>query len=148
MPHPTQRTLTSPTQIVAMYDDLGLTVTEIAQETGESEAGIKSVLGQMSGKYRTENPRPDVDKEEYDMFLRAYKDLALDPDVDGATRARVLRDLLNEQKGRNDVVVAKGGGDQHVVINVINEQIKQMKEARNKPFELTCAQGDDTTVAT
>ena len=132
-------------QIIAAFEDCGLGPGEIADSLGWEISAVKSILSVHSRKYRQMikdsegetgegNPGPlneesqssntDITQEEYEEFLQAYKSLALNAEVE-SVRERALRNLINERKGRNDILAPSKVGNLN--INQINILIKQAR---------------------
>lgn len=145
--------------IIAMFEEGSMTPSEIAAEIGGlDELAVKAFLLQRSGMYRdialqqskgiTTNangesqPLPpalanasaldfslDITDSEYKEFLLLYKNIARDCDVDAATRVRVLKDLLDEKRGRNKIQVQNAP---QFNINVLNIELQRVKAAKER----------------
>lgn len=124
-------------EIIAMYENLGMSPEEISLNEGHNLAAIKLVLLQGSVKYREDEgsnaaPNPSeggsqhISDEEEKLLWDAYKHIAFCGEVEGV-RAKVIRDCLNEKYGRNDISkLLKNGGNVNVV--VINDAITKTRE--------------------
>jgi uncharacterized protein YabN with tetrapyrrole methylase and pyrophosphatase domain len=126
------------TSIVEMYDSEGLSIEQIAEDTGYDVLAVKARLLQCSRKYRDEQTvkgaiQQDVTDEEYKELLMMYKNIARDTDVDPATRTRIIRDLMDEYKGRKEVKLQSGP---QISINVINTEMQKIKDARQRTMGL------------
>lgn len=87
------------TQVVAAYEQLGLTPAQIAEQMEMEEGQVKALLYQLSSRYKQELGGT-VDST--DDLVRLYEDLARSSPVD-AVREKALRWLIDEKRGRNDI---------------------------------------------
>lgn len=140
-------------QIVAAYEG-GMTIQQIAEDLCASEqfdeTTIKTVLASFSSVYRNsiddkaitnENKAPDLTDTEFDDIKRVAKELALFAEDDNV-RARMIKFLWDEKKGRNDAKLAnaKRGVKNLSIVNVrlFNEHLKQARQAnrQEQPIEV------------
>lgn len=87
------------TQVVAAYEQLGLSPVQIAEQMEMEEAQVKSLLYQLSTKYKQELGGI-IDST--DELVKLYEDLARCSPND-LVREKALRFLIDERKGRNDI---------------------------------------------
>lgn len=87
------------TQVVAAYEQLGLTVEQIAEQMEMEVGQVKSLLYQLSTRYKQELGG-SIDNT--DELVKLYEDLARSSPCD-AVREKALRFLIDEKKGRNDI---------------------------------------------
>ena len=134
-------------QIVTAYEDSGVTSLEdlcSIFSDFEPEA-IKTVLLQYSTKYRRlhlassknkdsdniEKPE-DITDDEFEHIKQSLKNLALNCPDDNV-RARTLKFLWNEKKGRNDIDKSlKGLAALNINVNMLNDHLKQIKAAKER----------------
>ena len=119
-------------QIIALFEDSGMTPEDIALELGMELASIKAVLLSFSQVYREreDKGREDVSEDEYQDILAAYKRLALYGEHEHV-RERALRNLINEKKGRNEVK-SMVKGDQTINVVILNQSIIAARKAKEK----------------
>lgn len=91
-------------EIKTMYEDLGMTPEEIADDRGYDVSAVKAILMSCSGVYREvlktpEGKTQDITEEQFDQINAAYVNLALYSEVD-SVRARCLKNLRDEYRGR------------------------------------------------
>lgn len=87
------------TQVVAAYEQLGLTTTQIAEQMEMEEGQVKSLLWELSSRYKQE-VGGTVDST--DDLVRLYEQIARCSPND-SVREKALRFLIEEKKGRNDI---------------------------------------------
>lgn len=87
------------TQVVAAYEQLGLTPAQIAEQMEMEEGQVKALLYQLSSRYKQELGGT-IDST--DELVRLYEDLARSSPQD-AVREKALRWLIDEKRGRNDI---------------------------------------------
>lgn len=87
------------TQVVAAYEQLGLTPAQIAEQMEMEEGQVKALLYQLSSRYKQELGGT-IDST--DELIKLYEDLARSSPQD-AVREKALRFLIDEKKGRNDI---------------------------------------------
>ncbi len=122
--------------IVHQYDELGMTIEEIAEEHPNLDpVGIKTCLTTFSLKYKQENSTPDqpeITDDEHRLFMNSYKGLALGAE-DEKVRERALKFLINEKKGRNDVI-KKMVEDSNKQVNFfqVNQYLIKARQAKQK----------------
>lgn len=135
------------TAIVTAFEDCGLGAEEIAEQHGLELTAVRAVLIQCSSKYRKQIKKAEkaatsetlapaqnnedqkfelVADEEFDEIRQAYKDLAFTSEND-AVREKSLRWLLNEKKGRNDMVKSIKEAPQ-LSVNQFNFMLKEARE--------------------
>lgn len=119
-------------QIVASYEDHGVTIEEIAANFGFSEEAVKILLGAKSSVYRAQVKAeviPDVTDDDFDQVKAVMKSLLLSdqPNV----QLKAARFLWDEKKNRNDPAATKASMLNGAVINinVINEQMQKARVA-------------------
>jgi hypothetical protein len=130
------------TRIIAMYETAEMTAEEIAMDEGLEVEVVKATLLQGSGVYRSQSrgasgskegekaseEEPFMTEDEFRQVKAAYKQIALDGDVDSGVRERALRNLINEHKGRNDTVnLVKNGGNINILM--LNESLLKARRA-------------------
>lgn len=93
-------------RIKTMYEDLGMTVEEIAGEENVDTSLVKTSLAASSHTYTEKlkaGKEEDITDEEYKTYLTAYKELAIAGSEEyPAIKERSLRWLMEEKKGRNE----------------------------------------------
>ena len=117
------------TRLLSLFENLGLSLDQIAAEESIPEAEVKAVLYQHSRQYRDsvdkEKSREDISDEEFQALLYTYKEIAMHAE-DDSVREKALRFLINEKKGRNDA-------DKHrpITVNVamINDRLEAARSA-------------------
>lgn len=130
-------------QIVKAYEEAGMSPEEIQEGLFQDMevATIKAALFQFSAKWRalhtdkTLNPAlgqqeiaKDVTEEEFQLIKGAYKQLALHSENE-EIKARALKWLWNEHKGRNEPKQNKQLPNITFNVAVFNEHMKQAKKA-------------------
>jgi hypothetical protein len=133
-------------QIKQMYEELDMSAEDIAASEGYEVEAVKAALIAVSGKFRgalgngvnaSKNPHEYISDDEERVLFDAYKWIALNGEQEGV-RAKVIKDLIAEKRGRNDIAkVVKGTQVNVVLINdsirKSREAIKRIKEAAKKP---------------
>lgn len=122
-------------QAVLLYEQHGLTVEEVAAEMGVGIPSVKVILTRHSSKYRKDcgiSNQPTVDEDEYQEFLRAYKNIALDPGTKEVTREKSLRFLIQEHKGRNDKSSQDGRRRNNGLIKIGELNINYLNQVMEK----------------
>lgn len=148
--HPTSLDST----ILALYDQENLSIEEVADQVNCEPLAVKALLMQRSDRYKMEMAAKrgqatlssDVSDQEYAQLLTMYKGIAYDTDVDANTRMRIIRDLMDEYKGRKDVKV--GGSDKPTLtVNLVNSALSAIEMARNRTLALSARRlnEDDNT---
>lgn len=87
------------TQVVAAYEQLGLSPAQISEQMEMEEGQVKSLLWELSSRYKQE-VGGTVDTT--DELIKLYEQLARCSPND-AVREKALRFLIEEKKGRNDI---------------------------------------------
>lgn len=124
-------------QVVVLYEQAGLSVEDISKALGYGVEAVKSTLLQCSMLYRNfiaskEAPveqqiKEDISDAEFAAIRAGMFEIAMDDDPDfKPTRARMLKFLYNEKKGRNDLKTVKNSNTSVVLIN---QRIVQAREA-------------------
>lgn len=138
--HPTSLDST----ILALYDQENLSIEEVADQVNCEPLAVKALLMQRSDRYKMEQAAKrgqatlssDVSDQEYAQLLTMYKGIAYDTDVDANTRMRIIRDLMDEYKGRKDVKV--GDSDKPTLtVNLVNSALSAIEMARNRTLALS-----------
>ncbi len=128
-------------QIVTMYEELGFSPEEIAEDLDYDIVAVKSSLISHSKKYASLFTTKDVltpeqaeaNKELFtddDMRVAAnvMKDLATGAEAENV-KFRAAEFIINERKGRNDIKALK---ETQVNIVMFNEQIARAKAVQEK----------------
>lgn len=126
----------SDVEVKTRYEDLQMSIAEIAIDLGLAEDAVRMSLAQTSSAYRTEvrsgNGR-ESDVFDAMMERRAARVIGelLDCD-DQAVRFRAAKFVVDERKGRNDAAVRGLRDIQQIGVSVleINAAIKRAKESR------------------
>lgn len=129
-------------QIVTLYEVENLPPEVIAEELSWEVAAVKAILLQNSLAYRKatfpdkegHSEEPDITEEEFAQIKTALKNIALYGE-DEATRARVLKFLFDEKKGRNinpATVIAQAP---KLNITIINAQLQRARAAISRAKE-------------
>lgn len=124
-------------QIKQMYEELDMSPEEIAISEGWEVEAVKAALIAVSSQYRgalsngvntsqSKHPHEYISDEEERTLFDAYKWLALNGEQEGV-RAKVIRDLIAEKRGRNDIAKVVKGTQVNVVL--INDSIRKAREA-------------------
>lgn len=87
------------TQVVAAYEQLGLSPAQISEQMEMEEGQVKALLWELSSQYKKE-VGGTVDTT--DELVRLYEQLARCSPND-SVREKALRFLIEEKKGRNDI---------------------------------------------
>ncbi|HTH21165.1 MAG TPA: hypothetical protein VL854_03020 [Nitrososphaeraceae archaeon] len=118
-------------QIVTCYEDLNMSLEDISVDSGFDIEAIKSCLIQYSQRYRyninkEELAETDITDDEFKNIRRVLKSIAITSE-DDHLRARVGMFLWDKKRGEG-----KGGSLKpiNVSINLINQQLKEMKHAK------------------
>lgn len=123
-------------RIIAMYESEEMTPEEIAMDEDLEVEVVKAALLQGSTAYRramrgsedSDKEEPFMTGEEFRQIKAAYKNIALNEEVDAGVRERALRNLINEHKGRNDVAnLVKNGGNVNLIM--LNESLLKARKA-------------------
>lgn len=119
-------------QIIAAYEDLGMSPDEIAQDQDLDVSAVKSVLIQFSTKFRK-----DIKVDESLDFTEDQVKRATDVILhlaqyseDESLRFRAARYIRDDKKGRLDVIRSMTGLNINVL--TINEQMQKAIAAVNK----------------
>lgn len=107
--------------------------------TEPGRAGSPSDLSEYNP---SETEMPDVTDDEYQELLAAYKDLALTSEND-SVREKGLRFLINEKKGRNNVVTNLKDAPQQGALH-FTQIIQQAKERAQQARVVTIDSSDDS----
>lgn len=120
-------------ELAQMYD-AGLSLEEMALETGYEVSAIKNTLLQISSRYRAEarlvakreGAKPQITDEEDDAIIEALKNIVYSSDND-MVRVKAAIYLHDEKKGRNDARLKQTSG---VNINVLmlNSALKKVRQ--------------------
>jgi hypothetical protein len=150
--HPTSLDST----ILALYDNENLSIEEVADQVNCEPLAVKALLMQRSDRYKMEMAAKrgqatlssDVSDQEYAQLLTMYKGIAYDTDVDANTRMRIIRDLMDEYKGRKDVKITQGDKPT-LTVNLVNSALSAIEMARNRTLALSARRlqesGDNET---
>lgn len=129
-------------QLVEYYETYLPTIEELQSQFPDYEVeSIKTVLAQFSSLYRKqlkesgkdkklEKP-DDISDDEFETIKAGLKNLAFSGE-DEHVRARLLKFLWDEKKGRNNVVSSKSQTNINVSVQLINNQIQRAKLAKAK----------------
>jgi hypothetical protein len=129
-------------QIVTLYEDVGMSPEQIAEDQDMSIEVIKLALSQHSRVYRNALIENDecFSTDEYNAAKQAISSLVYADDE--STRFRAAKFIINEKKGRNDILMNKNGkvlgqnGIGSINILVINQQMararKSLEESKEK----------------
>jgi hypothetical protein len=120
-----------------MYEELDMSPEEIATSEGYELGAVKAALIAVSSQYRgalsngvnspeSKHPHEYISDEEERELFNAYKWLALNGEQEGV-RAKIIRDLIAEKRGRNDIAKVVKGTQVNVVL--INDSIRKAREA-------------------
>lgn len=136
-------TLDNNTQILAAYEQNGLTPEEIANNLGYTEEAVRKILIIESSTYRRDIKgveNQDITKEETSEMLEIIKYIARKhkTELPGAALKAAIY-LHNEGKGRNNLKAMMGGG---ININIINQRIAGMKAAKRRVYGEEQGSGD------
>lgn len=88
------------TSIITAFQELGISEEDIAEQEGVEVETVKAILMQYVPEYRTK-VSSDINSEDKEEILSALKNIGLYGENEGV-RAKVLRYLYDEAKGRND----------------------------------------------
>lgn len=124
-------------QIKTSFEELGLTVEEIAQETGYEILAIKTILLNCSPIYRKQVKKqpsigysPDEAQEMRDIMIN----IARYEDEDKHLQFKAAKYIYDDFKGRNDQVAVNNN-----TINIgaiqFNDQMKKALEARERTMK-------------
>lgn len=93
-------------QIVTLYENSGLTIQELATEFEMEEETIKMALLQGSAKYNKEVKEDTslFNKEDQETASRVMRELMFSEDDN--TKYRAAKFVINESKGRHDIINA------------------------------------------
>jgi hypothetical protein len=136
--------------VVTCYEVLGMSIEQIAEDQGGLDPlSVKCCLLANSKKYRDEQddllkgkekslattsgnanggeePKPSfLDKHQYARIKEAYYNLALESEVD-SVRERAMRNLINEQNGRNDIKNQSPKSNNFNIL-LINERLEKSR---------------------
>lgn len=134
-------------QVIALFEQNGMSPEDIAEALGYDVLAVKTSLASYSVVYRrmmsertpinqteragAQTPTTtveDISDAEFDMIKQGLMSIAMDSSPENTpTRARTLKFLFQEKKGRNSV----GKGMQNINVNIltINNGIAQAREA-------------------
>ncbi len=87
------------TQVVAAYEQLGLSVSQIAEQLEMEEGQVKALLWELSSQYKREVGGTVKDGDD---LVQLYETLARTSPND-SVREKALRWLIDEKRGRNDI---------------------------------------------
>jgi hypothetical protein len=131
-------------QIKQMYEELDMSPEEIATSEGYEIEAVKAALIAVSSQYRgalsngvntsSKHPHEYISDEEERTLFDAYKWIALNGEQEGV-RAKVIRDLIAEKRGRNDIAKVVKGTQVNVVL--INDSIRKAREAIKRIKDLS-----------
>lgn len=146
--HPTSLDST----ILALYDQENLSIEEVADQVNCEPLAVKALLMQRSDRYKMEMAAKrgqatlssDVSDQEYAQLLTMYKGIAYDTDVDANTRMRIIRDLMDEYKGRKDVKLNGNGDKPTLTVNLVNSALSAIEMARNRTLALSARRLNET----
>ena len=117
-------------EVLDLYETCGMSIEEIAEETGYDPLAIKNILLGSSSRYRRDNAGTDealVSDAELKQLAQAAKQLAFTSEND-YVRAKMITYLIDEKKGRND---KKANGP------VVNVNILGLNDALARAKRLT-----------
>lgn len=140
-------------EIVALFEREQLTEAEIAREMAVEEGSVVATLMQYSSVYKRLHRRlgakEDKTEEEIQKHLSDYEAL-LEYSDDPYLKEKVLRNLIDEKRGRNDVALKKLELDREVAnkptlphggVAVFNFLLQKSREkAPVEPKEITINQ--------
>jgi hypothetical protein len=132
-------------QIVTCFETLNLDPAQIADSLGLDETAVKSVLVCRSNKYRMSlkydqdmggvKVDEDISDDEFQQIRQAALGIALNPDPEFIpTKAKMIRFLWNEKKGRNNVQKTQ---QMSVSVYLLNDQIRKAKDAVQRMLSQT-----------
>lgn len=136
-------------QIVAAYEQAGLSPQDISEQFGWEVEAVKAVLMSCSPKFyklvvaqqkATEDPSPKIASEEAPLFnaqevdeaKRAIANLVTSTE-DDHIKLMASKFVINEAKGRHDVKTLK-----HATFNIslINERMLKAKQVQQEAIEM------------
>lgn len=109
-------------EIVNLFEQYQLSEADIAKELQQTEDKVRGCLMQYSKIYRKLNKQLSKDEEneeKYKQYLENYAAL-VDYTDDVHLKEKVLKNLINEVKGRNDVGVNKLKQDKELALRGLN----------------------------
>lgn len=123
-------------QIVTLFEEVGLTPEQIAEDQEMDISVVKLALTQHSPQYRSalrENEETFSD-DEYNAAKMAISGLVFAEDE--SVRLRAATFVVNEKKGRNNILCNKNGrqlgNNTNFNILVVNQQLARAREALDK----------------
>lgn len=117
------------TQIKAIYEQ-GATIEQILSAFPELDKdAVETMLMSCSRKFQKEHKDDALYTRAHAEMVRDISlDLVQDPDTPAPTRAKLLQFIINEQKGRNDVLKDTARAIGGVNVSVINIHLQRARE--------------------
>ena len=132
-------------QIKVCYEQLGMTVEQIAEDRGLDVIATKAALMQSSAQYRKacgqEPPQEDrlnFNEEQLEQVNKVIYELALASE-DDHLRFKAATYIRDDKKGRKDIVKAVQGGQYNILM--FNEQMQGIREKAGKMKEMLLNNG-------
>lgn len=128
------------TQLIASYEQAGMTVEQIAAADGYEVAAVKAILFARSAKYRADVGRPgpanaasdtkalDLTDDDEELANRVFRQLAESADNDSVRLKAAMR-IKDERKKRLDPRVGFGNVINNTTIITLNEHFAKAAAA-------------------
>lgn len=129
-------------EVVSMYEDAGLTLEQIAEDTGFDIASIKANLLQFSKVYRDvqKNNAPDkvavadrITDNELDEMLEVVKSIARCSEHDN-TRLKAACRIIDEKENRLSAIKEVRSSNYNLIL--FNQQLLANRRAKEKVVEI------------
>jgi hypothetical protein len=118
-------------EVIRLYENLGLSVGEISEETGYELTAIKAILVNHSRGFqnsiRVNKQSGIITDDELEEFTGVIKSVARDSEFDHL-RLKAAMYLRDDKLGRHDVI--KEGGNLVVNVLTLNAGLKKLKQLK------------------
>lgn len=120
--------------IKRLYEEDGTEVRDIAEALGLKEEVVKITLEKGSADYRLKKDMDELDRDgvlsdrDFDKIRKAFVAMTLDETVDPSVRSRNSIFLINEKKGRNDLIKAMPKFNENIL--KLNNAIEEIENKR------------------